>query len=106
MLHISSKIAHMAKLQGNLEKAAQGFKWTLDKLEAKLKTVKDDPDLLELWGLTKNWYGQLLLENKHFNEAKICFQEALDVFVKFHGKLNSEAIMMMNNLGVLCTNVI
>lgn len=55
ILHISSKIAHMAHLQNNFDKANQGFIWTLQKIEEKLKKVQNDPDLVELWGLTKNW---------------------------------------------------
>lgn len=55
MLHISSKIAHMAHLQQHFEKASQGFLWTLGKIEEKMKAAKDDEDLVELWGLTKNW---------------------------------------------------
>lgn len=100
MLSISSKIAHMAQLQGDLEKALNGFKWTLQKVEEKLKEIEEDDDLLELWGLTKNWYAQLLMDKKLFVEAKKCFLEAYEVYTKIHGKVNEEAIMMLNNLGV------
>lgn len=55
MLHINSKISHMAAVQGNLEKALLGFQWTMDKLESKRKVQPEDQDLLELWGLTKDW---------------------------------------------------
>lgn len=55
ILHISSKIAHMAQLQGELEKALQGFTWTLKKIEENIKKMPEDKDIQELFGLTKNW---------------------------------------------------
>lgn len=55
MLHISSKIAHMETLQGNFEKAEQGFKWTLNHIEKQAERLQNDPDLLELYWLTKDW---------------------------------------------------
>lgn len=55
MLHISSKIAHMETLQGNFEKAEQGFQWTLSQIEKQIERLKNDSDLLELYGLTKDW---------------------------------------------------
>lgn len=56
ILHISSKIAHMSQLQGDLEKSFQGFTWTLQRLTKLIESMPDDNDVLELYGLTKNWY--------------------------------------------------
>lgn len=56
ILHISSKIAHMAQLQGDLEKSFQGFTWTLQQLAKLLEKIPEDKDIQELYGLTKNWY--------------------------------------------------
>lgn len=55
MLHISSKVALISTQKGLYEKAEQGFLWTLEQLEAKLKITPDDVDLYELRGLTKDW---------------------------------------------------
>lgn len=54
MLHISSKIAEIKFHSGDLEQAEQGFKWTIEKLDKKTDELKEDPDLLELWGITKD----------------------------------------------------
>lgn len=105
MLHISSKVAHLSQLQGHLDKAVQGFEWTLAKLEEKLKLVGEDPEIRELWGITKNWYAQLLMEMKKFSEAKICFQQAYDAYTEIHGKLTEEGLTILNNLSVACSNV-
>lgn len=56
ILHISSKIAHMSQLQGELEKSFQGFTWTLHRLGKLVESMPEDTDILELYGLTKNWY--------------------------------------------------
>ncbi|XP_053695787.1 tetratricopeptide repeat protein 19 homolog, mitochondrial [Sabethes cyaneus] len=105
MLHISSKVAHLSQLQGQLDKAVQGFEWTLAKLEEKLKLVGEDTEIRELWGITKNWYAQLLMEMKRFSEAKICFQQAYDAYSEIHGKLTEEGLTILNNLSVACSNL-
>ncbi|XP_022234767.1 tetratricopeptide repeat protein 19 homolog, mitochondrial isoform X2 [Drosophila obscura] len=56
ILHISSKIAHMSQLQGDLEKSYQGFSWTLQQLAKLIEKMPEDKDVQELYGLTKNWY--------------------------------------------------
>lgn len=54
MLHISTKVAEIKFHSGDLEQAEQGFKWSIEKLEKKIEAQKEDSDLLELWGLTKD----------------------------------------------------
>lgn len=107
MLHISSKVAHLAQLQGHLDKAAQGFEWTLAKLEEKLKQLGDEnsKEIRELWGITKNWYAQLLMENKRFAEAKQAFLQAYEAYTEIHGLLTEEGLTILNNLSVACSNV-
>ncbi|XP_055371167.1 tetratricopeptide repeat protein 19 homolog, mitochondrial [Condylostylus longicornis] len=105
ILHISSKIAHMSQLKGQLEKAKQGFIWTIEKIEQKLKSLPNDNDLLELYGLTKNWYAQLLMQTEKFAEAKTMFIQAYDILTNEYGKFNEEALMILNNLSVACINL-
>ncbi|XP_058057963.1 tetratricopeptide repeat protein 19 homolog, mitochondrial [Anopheles bellator] len=107
MLHLSSKIAHLAQLQGHLDKAAQGFEWTLTKLEQQMKQIGDENarELRELWGITKNWYAQLLMECKRFSEAKQAFLQAYDAYTEIHGKLTEEGLTILNNLSVACSNL-
>lgn len=105
MLHISAKIAHIAQLQGHLDKAVQGFEWTLAKLEENMKKFSEDKEMLELWGITKNWYAQLLMEMKRFADAKACFVQAYDAYTEIHGKLTEEGLTILNNLSVACSNL-
>ncbi|XP_055597851.1 tetratricopeptide repeat protein 19 homolog, mitochondrial [Uranotaenia lowii] len=105
MLHISSKISHIAQLQGHLDKALIGFEWTLKKLEENLKNAPGDKEIRELWGITKNWYAQLLMELKRFTEAKSCFLQAYEAYTEIHGKLTEEGLTILNNLSVACSNL-
>lgn len=105
MLHISSKIAHIAQLQGHLDKAMLGFEWTIAKLEENLKRVGEDKEILELWGITKNWYAQMLMEAKRFAEARNCFRQAYEAYTQIHGNLTEEGLTILNNLSVACSNV-
>ncbi|XP_065355718.1 tetratricopeptide repeat protein 19 homolog, mitochondrial isoform X2 [Calliphora vicina] len=105
ILHISSKLAHIAQLQGDIEKAKTGFIWTLGKIEECKNNMPDDIDVKELWALTTNWFGQLLMKENKFKQAKQCFEDAYDCFIKIHGACNEEAVTILNNLSVVCTSM-
>lgn len=100
ILHISLKLAHMAHIQGNLDKAQQGFEWTITKIEKNIKNRPDDKDMQELWGLAHNWYAEYLMDKKKYIEAKKCFLNAYGIYTEKYGKLNQEAVTILNNLSV------
>ncbi|XP_032592606.1 tetratricopeptide repeat protein 19 homolog, mitochondrial isoform X1 [Drosophila grimshawi] len=105
ILHISSKIAHMSQLQGELEKSFQGFTWTLQRLAKLVKEMPKDNDILELYGLTKNWFGQLLMKQGKYTEAKNLFKEALEILVEVYGTLNDASVTILNNISVAYVNL-
>ena len=105
LLHISAKIAHMAEQSGHLEKARQGFEWVIKKLEERMKAVPDDATLKELWGMTQNWYAQTLMQSNAMAEAKKGFEDAYKVYKEIHQKIEEDGLMLLNNLGVVCTQV-
>lgn len=105
LIHISAKIAHMAEQSGQLEKAKDGFEYVLKKLEERMKTTADDPHVKELWGMTKNWYAQALMQLNAMTDARVAFEDAKKTYMEIHGKLTEEGLMMLNNLGVVCTHV-
>ncbi|XP_036232360.1 tetratricopeptide repeat protein 19 homolog, mitochondrial [Bactrocera oleae] len=105
VMHISAKLAHMAQLQGELDKAMQGFTWTLKRIEEHMKQTPNDKDVQELLGLTKNWFGQLQMKLGKYGDAKKSFQEAYDSLVEVYGRINEESITILNNLSVACVNL-
>uniref|UniRef100_A0A1A9WWC8 MalT-like TPR region domain-containing protein n=1 Tax=Glossina brevipalpis TaxID=37001 RepID=A0A1A9WWC8_9MUSC len=105
ILHISSKLANMAQLQGHFDKAKLGFNWVLEKVEEWLRRVPDDVDAQELWGLTKNWFGEMLMKQGKYKEAKKNFEDALDCRIKIHGAFNDECVSILNSLSVACINM-
>ncbi|KAH8395709.1 hypothetical protein KR222_010266, partial [Zaprionus bogoriensis] len=105
ILHISSKIAHMSQLQGELEKSFQGFTWTLQRLAKLVASMPEDNDVLELYGLTKNWFGQLLMKQGKYDEAKNLFKEALEILIGVYGTLNDASVAILNNISVAYVNL-
>lgn len=105
MLHISAKIAHICHFTDQLDKAMQGFEWTLEKLKEKLKKIENDEELLELYGLTQNWYAQLLMDKNLFKMAREHLEEAYKIYSEIHGEKTVEGIMMLNNLSVACSEM-
>ncbi|KAJ6645803.1 Tetratricopeptide repeat protein 19 like, mitochondrial [Pseudolycoriella hygida] len=104
MLHISGKLAEIKFQSGELAQAEQGFKWTIEKLDQKLAETKEDSELLELWGISKDNYAQLLMTLGKYDEAKVCLSQAYDVYSQLNGRNNPEVATLLNNLGVVCTN--
>ncbi|CAD6997161.1 tetratricopeptide repeat protein 19 homolog, mitochondrial [Ceratitis capitata] len=105
IMHISAKLAHMAQLQGDLDKAMQGFTWTLKRIEENVNKTPNDKDMQELLGLTKNWFGQLQMKLGKYGDAKKSFQESYDSLVEAYGRVNEESITILNNLSVACVNL-
>lgn len=44
----------------------------------------------------------MLMDCKEFADAKKYFNESYEIYTKIHGEINEEAIMMLNNLAVVC----
>ncbi|SPP86213.1 tetratricopeptide repeat protein 19 homolog, mitochondrial isoform X1 [Drosophila guanche] len=105
ILHISSKIAHMSQLQGDLEKSSQGFIWTLQQLAKLVEKMPEDKDVQELYGLTKNWFGQLLMKQGKYTEAKNLFKEAFDTLCEVYGAVNDASVTILNNISVAYVNL-
>lgn len=52
---MSLKVGQLVEWQGKKDEAKTNYVWTISKIEEKLKTVTDDQDLQELWGLANHW---------------------------------------------------
>lgn len=104
IIHMSSKIAQMAAVQNNMEKAFTGFEWVLKKIESNT-AFRQDSELFELWGLTKNWYAQALMQANRFQEAKLAFLDAYGVFLHFRDEVSDEGVQLLNNIGVVYTEL-
>lgn len=98
ILHISTKIAHIAYLQNNLEKAMLGFQFVLEKIE-KLDYLNNE-NIYELWGLVKNFMGQTFIALKQHEKAKKAFLDDQKVFIKFREETSEDGTILLNNLSV------
>lgn len=98
LLHISTKIAHIAYLQNDLDKAILGFQFVLDKIEK--KDYLNDENLYELWGLVKNFLGQVYISLKQHDKAKEALLDAQKIFIKFKEEASEDGMILLNNLSV------
>lgn len=103
ILHISTKIAHIAYLKNDFEKALLGLKFVLERIE-KRDYLKDD-NLYELWGLSKNFLGQVLISTRDFEKAKKALLDAQKTFVKFRAEVSEDGMILLNNLSVCCAEL-
>lgn len=98
LLHISTKIAHIAYLKNDFEKALLGFGYVLEKIEK--RDYLNDENLYELWGLVKNFLGQVLISTKDFEKARLALLDAQKIFIKFKAEVSEDGMILLNNLSV------
>lgn len=98
LLHISTKIAHISYLKNDFEKALLGFGYVLEKIE-KRDYMKDE-NLLELWGLAKNFLGQVLISTRDFEKARLALLDAQKTFIRFKEEVSEDGMILLNNLSV------
>lgn len=103
LLHISTKIAHISYLKNDLDKALLGFEYVLGKIET--RDFKNDENLLELWGLVKNFLGQAYISLRRHTEAKEALLDALKVFQQFKDEASEDGMVLLNNLSCACTEL-
>lgn len=98
LLHISTKIAHIAYLKNDLEKAMLGFEFVLTHIEK--KDYMNEENLYELWGLVKNFLGQLYISLNQHEKARQALLDALKIFQKFKEEVSEDGMVLLNNLSV------
>lgn len=97
MIHISLKLARIAHLQANYDKAELGYKWCLDQINHQ----KDDNlDAKILCGVIQDWYAQYLLDKGEDKKALFYLKEAYQICEKTMGEHNEKSMLLLNDLGI------
>jgi tetratricopeptide repeat protein 19 len=103
LLHISSKIAHIAYLENNMDKALLGYQFVLEKIEK--RDYMRESNYHELYGIVKNLIGQAYIALKRFPEAKAAFLEAQKIFQQYKDDKSEDAMILLNNLSCACAEL-
>jgi tetratricopeptide repeat protein 19 len=103
ILHISSKVAHIAYLEQNLEKAMIGYEFVLEKIKSHDYT--NEQNYHELYGIVKNLIGQAFIALKKFPDAKTAFLEAQQIFKKYKDEASEDYMILLNNLSCTCAEL-
>lgn len=103
MLHISSKVAHIAYLNGDIDKAMLGFDFVLEKIQS--RDYLKEENYHELFGIVKNLIGQAFIALKRFPEAKAAFLEAQTIYTKYKDEKTEDGMILLNNLSCACAEL-
>lgn len=103
MLHISSKVAHIAYLDGDMSKALIGYEYVLEKIQA--RDYLNEQNYHELFGIVKNLIGQSYVAMKRFPDAKAAFLEAQTIFKKYKDEITEDGMILLNNLSCACAEL-
>ncbi|XP_044751508.1 tetratricopeptide repeat protein 19 homolog, mitochondrial-like [Coccinella septempunctata] len=97
VIHISLKLARIAQLRADLEKAELGYEWCLEKIK---NQRNDDLDTEILSGVIQDWYAQFLLDKGDNQKALFYLKEAYRVCEKTMGANNEKSMLLLNDLGI------
>lgn len=103
MLHISSKVAHIAYLENDMNKALIGYEYVLEKIQS--RDYLNDDSYHELYGIVKNLIGQAYIALKRFPDAKAAFLEAQAIFKKYKDEITEDGMILLNNLSCACAEL-
>ncbi|XP_045470508.1 tetratricopeptide repeat protein 19 homolog, mitochondrial [Harmonia axyridis] len=97
VIHISLKLARIAQLKAEMEKAELGYQWCLEKIkEQKI----DNLDAQVLSGVIQDWYAQFLLDKGDTEKALTFLKGAYEVCEETMGSHNEKSMLLLNDLGI------
>lgn len=82
---------------GYINESIIGYKWCIEKLQP-----KTDNDSMLLKGITLDYYGQTLAQNKQYAEGIKCMTEAFEICRTIMGKNSEQTLKLMNDLASIC----
>jgi tetratricopeptide repeat protein 19 len=103
VLHISSKVAHIAYMEEKMDKAMLGYEFVLEKI--KKHDYVNEQNYHELYGIVKNLIGQAFIALKKFPDAKAAFMEAQQIFKKYKDEASEDYMILLNNLSCTCAEL-
>lgn len=99
MVEISLKLATVYATWKQDLKAETGFKFCIDTMEKKVKHGTEDD--MALWGMSREWYAQFLLDRGRKKEAFNEYQEAFLTSCELYGNTHSQSLVLLNSLGTV-----
>jgi len=104
IIEMSLKLALIYGTWKDHEKANAGFKYCIEAQEKKMKSQSDtSEDTHALWGMSRDWYAQYLLDNGRHQEAFSQFQEAFLTSCELFGDTHPQTLVVLNSLGTVCS---
>jgi len=97
VIHISLKLARIAQLKANIERADQGYKWCLEQID---KHKNDSEDAKILYGVINDWYAQYWLDVGNMSKAVVHLNEAYKVCNETKGVNSEKSMLLLNDLGI------
>ncbi|XP_076247079.1 tetratricopeptide repeat domain 19 [Calliopsis andreniformis] len=99
VIHISLKIANMYAKMGDTEKAESGFKFCIQNLQKHLIKDSENVDVLQILGLSLEWYASMLFSQLQYADALNYLTQAYDISLKINGEEHEQTVILLNDLG-------
>nr|XP_022900984.1 tetratricopeptide repeat protein 19 homolog, mitochondrial-like [Onthophagus taurus] len=96
IIHISLKLARIAHLREENERACLGYQWCLEQMN---KKKENDEDTLGLLGVIHDWYSQFLLDRGDVKESLVHLKQAYKICCDIKGKDDPQSMLLLNDLG-------
>merc|ERR1712045_202126 len=100
IIEMSLKLAKIYGEWKDHDKAKAGFDFCINAQETKMKSKGDtSEDTHALWGMSRDWYAQYLLNNGKHKEAFNQFQDAFLISCELFGNTHPQSLVLLNSLG-------
>jgi len=104
IIEMSLKLAKIYGEWKDHDKAKTGFDFCIKAQETKMKSKGDtSEDTHALWGMSRDWYAQYLLNNGKHKEAFNQFQDAFLISCELFGNTHPQSLVLLNSLGTVCS---
>eukprot|EP00095_Tigriopus_kingsejongensis_P003501 maker-scaffold373_size192110-snap-gene-0.34 protein:Tk03501 transcript:maker-scaffold373_size192110-snap-gene-0.34-mRNA-1 annotation:"tetratricopeptide repeat" len=103
MIEMSLKLARVYASWQQYEKAVLGFKFCSDTQEKKIKTGDTDDDTVALWGMSRDWFAQYLLDRGDYSAAFTQFQGAFLTSCELFGDSHTQSLVILNSMGTVAS---
>ncbi|XP_059092235.1 tetratricopeptide repeat protein 19 homolog, mitochondrial-like [Tigriopus californicus] len=103
MIEMSLKLAKVYASWQQHDKAVLGFQFCINTQEKKVKNGDLDENTLALWGMSRDWFAQYLLDNGDYSGAFTEFQNAFLTSCELFGDSHPQSLVLINSLGTVAS---
>ena len=103
IIEMSLKLSRVYATWGEHEKAEIGYRFCIATQEKKIASGDAGEDTMALWGMSKDWFAQYLLDRGKAAGAMDEFRSAYETCKELFGESHPQTLVLLNSLGTVAS---